>query len=177
MHAGGEKGRQQQRNGGAGGPQDPGPDPKGEARDKIGEAIGISGKSYERGKKVVEEIDRAEAEGEQERAEHLRKVLNDKGFKPAAVEVNKTQATTQPATEEIKKKKRLPDHDGWITMAEWEAMAKKERDRYRPYVLLGRKVRKRRKEDISILTLDVVELPDGQQPPDWDQTSDESPFG
>jgi ParB-like chromosome segregation protein Spo0J len=165
MHEGGEKGRQQQRTGVAQGPQDPGPDPKGQLRDKIGEAIGISGKSYERGKKVVKEIDRADAEGDNERADHLRETLNTKSFKPAA-----EQATTpSKATQRPVGRRPLPKHEGCVTMDEWNAMSKEEHGRYTPYVLLAAKARKKGKRRIVEPTGKLIPLPDGQEPLTWDE--------
>jgi hypothetical protein len=173
MHDGVEKGRLQQRTGGAEGPQDPGPDPKGQARDKIGDAIGISGKSYERGKKVVNEIDRAEAEGDRERADHLRETLNSKGFKPAEKQAKMMRSATLPKAKtqsSVRAGHRpLPNHEGCVTLEEWKAMSREERGRYTPYVLLATKARKKRKRRMVEPTGEVVPLPDGQRPLTWEE--------
>lgn len=49
---------------------------EGKSRDKIGDRIGMSGKSYETGKKVLETIDKLKEEGKEEDADLLEKVLN-----------------------------------------------------------------------------------------------------
>lgn len=71
---------------------------KGETNDQVGKAIGISGESFRLGEKVVDEIDRAEAEGDKERADQLRHVLENDGYKPAAEQVKKGQHPADAAT-------------------------------------------------------------------------------
>jgi ParB family chromosome partitioning protein len=56
---------------------------KGKARDKVGEALGVSGRTAEKMVEVVDEVDRLRAEGKPEQAEELRQTLNDRGAEPA----------------------------------------------------------------------------------------------
>ena len=60
--------------------------------DKVGEALGISGKSAEQAATVADEIERRHEEGDHEGAEHLKDTLNDRGFQPAAEEAKKDAA-------------------------------------------------------------------------------------
>lgn len=49
----------------------------GKTRDIVGEAVGVSGRSFDRGVKVVKEIDKLEAIGKKEEAEKLREEMNN----------------------------------------------------------------------------------------------------
>jgi ParB/RepB/Spo0J family partition protein len=58
-------------------------DEQGQARDKVGEKLRISGKTAERAAAVVEKIDALREDGQSAAAEQLRQILNTKGVGPA----------------------------------------------------------------------------------------------
>jgi ParB/RepB/Spo0J family partition protein len=55
-------------------------DEKGQARDKVGEALGISGKTAERAAEVAEVINKLQEGGQDQKAEELRTVLNTRSI-------------------------------------------------------------------------------------------------
>ncbi len=59
----------------------------GDARDRVGAALGVSGPTAERAAAVVDEIDRRKADGDQAGADQLRDTLNTQGVAPAHREV------------------------------------------------------------------------------------------
>jgi len=56
---------------------------QGQARDKVGDKLGVSGKHAERAVAVVEKIDALQQDGQSAAAEQLRQTLNTKGVGPA----------------------------------------------------------------------------------------------
>lgn len=67
---------------------------KGKARDKVGEALGISGKTAERSAAVVEKIEALEADGKADEAGQLRETLNKQGAGPAYARAKGRSART-----------------------------------------------------------------------------------
>ena len=63
----------------------------GKARDKVGEALGVSGKTAERAAAVVEKIDTLNHEGRDAEAEELRQTLNRNGVGAAHKEMKQRQ--------------------------------------------------------------------------------------
>jgi ParB-like chromosome segregation protein Spo0J len=61
----------------------PPPSEKGKARDKVGDALGVSGRTVDKMLKVRGAIKEAEQAGDTERAQRLRQCLDDQGVEPA----------------------------------------------------------------------------------------------
>jgi ParB-like chromosome segregation protein Spo0J len=61
----------------------PQPIDAGKSRDRVGEALGVSGKTAERAAVVVETIDALSSAGQADEAARLRRILNARGIEPA----------------------------------------------------------------------------------------------
>jgi len=90
----------------------------GDARDKVGELLGFSGKHVERAKKIVEAIDDLEASGKKHDAEVLRVTLNNSVNK--AYDTARERGYIAPESRTtVKAEPKLPD---FITLDQWQAL-------------------------------------------------------
>lgn len=64
----------------------------GRSADKVGEAVGMSGRTVTKAVEVVKSIDKAKAAGDTKTAEKLTRTLNEKGVAPALKEAKAAQA-------------------------------------------------------------------------------------
>src|SRR5207248_11632215 len=79
-------------------------DDAGQARDKVGAALGVSGKTVEKAARVAEVIRREEEKGHAKKADRLKEVLNTRGVGPAfkeAVGGKPRPSTNGKASEEL----------------------------------------------------------------------------
>jgi ParB-like chromosome segregation protein Spo0J len=96
----------------------------GKARDKVGEALGVSGKTAERAAAVVMEIDALKEDGKVDEAEQLRLTLNRNGVGAAHKKVKPKNATARaPGTRRKRKRTQAPDRTH-LRAQNWAAKAR-----------------------------------------------------
>ncbi len=91
--------------------------PKGQARDKVGEQLGVSGSKAERAAAVVKTIDTLEQEGKQREATQLRTTLNKKSVQRAYTEAQE-KGFIAPT---VRAQPVLPS-DEPVTLEQWKAL-------------------------------------------------------
>lgn len=73
----------------------------GKTRDKVGQVVGMSGKTVARAVEVVAKIDEAKAQGDEATATRLSKTLNEKGVAPALREARADHKPSGDATTDV----------------------------------------------------------------------------